>query len=211
MTTPTPPNCGVWGCPRPGTRRCTGCSSLPGATMAYCSPRCQKAHWPTHKSSCPGARRYNCFLIRATPRDPAKEHPTDGDYIEPFPLESYGNWGEEKRELQTRLGWTQLYEPGKFFSHRDVDRGKAREMGIVGRCTGRAIVGDVAVVRLSNMEVNDYADEFSTVELLRTTGYYRNRDGFEENEQRERGRVSGLLGVDPDVLPTERVFTVPGP
>ncbi|PYI08096.1 hypothetical protein BO78DRAFT_300139, partial [Aspergillus sclerotiicarbonarius CBS 121057] len=150
-----------------------------------------------------GARKYNCFLIRATPLDPAKENPRDGDYIEPFPLERYGNWGQEMKELKTRLGWTQLYEPGKFFSHRDVDRwhyhiyaqGEGPRNGIVSRCTGREIVGDVAVVRSSNVEVNDYADEFSKTELLRTTGYYLNQDGFEDNEQRERARVAGLLDV----------------
>lgn len=43
-------------------------------------------------------------MIRAAPLDPAKVNPTDTDYIEPFPVEWYGNWGREMKELKTRLG-----------------------------------------------------------------------------------------------------------
>lgn len=41
------PKCANPGCPNPGTLTCARCRSV-----AYCSPKCQKAHWPAHKTDC---------------------------------------------------------------------------------------------------------------------------------------------------------------
>ncbi|PYH97015.1 hypothetical protein BO71DRAFT_319422, partial [Aspergillus ellipticus CBS 707.79] len=138
--------------------------------------------------------------------------------IEPFSLASFGNWGQEARELQDRLGWTRLYEPGKFFSHQNVDHwhyhnyaqgGDAPKNEIMSRCMRGFAVGDVAVVRSSNTNVNDYSDEFTKAELLRTTNYYVGKEGSDENEQRERSRSAGLFGMPPECLPAHKTFTMP--
>jgi hypothetical protein len=62
-----------------------------------------EVHQKAYKKDCTGAKEYNCFLIRATPIGPTKANPTDADYIEPFPLKSFGNWDKQMREIKDRL------------------------------------------------------------------------------------------------------------
>ncbi|KAE8349656.1 hypothetical protein BDV28DRAFT_140794 [Aspergillus coremiiformis] len=147
--------CSSLSCQKPGKHHCSGCR-----TAAYCSPTCQKSHWKVHKKTCAGAKKYNCFIIRATPIDPTKENPTDADYIEPFPLDSYGNWGAEMDELKKKRQWGGVLEPGKLYSHRPVNRWHYHAYQqyektdppinpVASRCYRREINGDVAVVRSS--------------------------------------------------------------
>ncbi|KAE8311845.1 hypothetical protein BDV41DRAFT_540861 [Aspergillus transmontanensis] len=147
------PSCSFTSCQNAGTRRCTGCK-----VAAYCSPACQKDGWKTHRKACTGAKKYNCFLIRAVPSDLTKGDLTEADYIEPMPLDSYGEWSPEMKELKKRTRWDGILEPGKFYSHRPVDRWhyhvyqqyektETPRNPLVSRCFKGDIHGDVAVVR----------------------------------------------------------------
>ncbi|RAK77171.1 zinc finger MYND domain-containing protein [Aspergillus fijiensis CBS 313.89] len=118
------PTCTVPSCQKPDTLRCSGCH--PSQQARYCSSTCQAADWKRgHRRTCAGAQKHNCFLIRALPitttaTDP-NQPPKDAHYLEPFPLHAYGNWGKERQEIQTRLNWAAVYEPGTFFSHHDTN------------------------------------------------------------------------------------------
>ncbi|PWY91019.1 Metallo-dependent phosphatase [Aspergillus heteromorphus CBS 117.55] len=120
----------------------------------------------------------------------------------------------------TSLGWRDLDEPGTFFSHRDVDRWHYHvyaEAGdaslpkneIVSRCIGKTVYGDVAVDGSSNTQPNDYSEEFTEVELLRTTSHYIGKNAAAENKRRESARVAGLFGMPPGFMPEHKTFTMP--
>jgi hypothetical protein len=72
--------------------------------------------WKSHKETCTGNQKYNCFLIH-----PLESRDMLMDCMEPFHLQSYGNWGAEMRELRERLGWPKADEAGKFYSHQGDD------------------------------------------------------------------------------------------
>ncbi|PWY91545.1 hypothetical protein BO94DRAFT_622972 [Aspergillus sclerotioniger CBS 115572] len=80
---------------------------------------------------------------------------------------------------------------------------------IVSRCIGKPVVGDVAVVRSSSVDVNDYEETFSKTELVRTTEEYRNKNARVANEQRERTRIAGLFGVPEQFLPERKIIQMP--
>ncbi|PYI25293.1 hypothetical protein BP00DRAFT_431427 [Aspergillus indologenus CBS 114.80] len=224
------PTCTVTTCPKPGTLRCTGCR--PSNEARYCSTSCQATDWKRgHRRTCAGAQKHNCFLIRAVPlatpapTDPAQP-PKDADYLEPFPLRDYGNWGKERREIQARLHWAGIYEPGTFFSHHDTNDwhyhvyapGVAATASggevwpddtrplnpLAARCLGRAVHGDVAVVRSSTIEVTHYEDAFSANEFRRTLAYHRadrTVNGMSDHQRRERERIAAKLGLPECFLP----------
>lgn len=204
--------CSAQNCTKPGTLRCTGCDKLPAR---YCSAACQKRDWKAHKRNCAGAQKYNCFLIRASPPvsritgEPLK----DADYIIPFNLEDYGNWGAEIKELRRRLGWNEVDEAGKFYPHDgddmwyyyvyyDPERNNesSPENEIARRCLGWWVHGDVAVVRSSPMDSWDYSETFSRTELLKTTEYYRTANARDVFEEREHGRIAHKMGFSPQMF-----------
>ncbi|RAL10312.1 uncharacterized protein BO97DRAFT_349753, partial [Aspergillus homomorphus CBS 101889] len=146
----------------------------------------------------------------------------DADFIEPFPLRAYGNWVQEKQEVKTRLSWRSLEEPGTFFSHQDTadwhyyvysqqqppcpnsrggvgaaDAERLPLIALAARCLEKQVRGDVVVVRFSAIEVDNYEEEFSANELVRTVGNYRTvRDAKAEHERRERERIAAKFGLN---------------
>src|SRR5262245_53631628 len=111
-------SCSVSFCIKPGTLRCTGCTT---PQSRYCSKECQKRDWKTHKFSCASAQKSNCFLIRASASFLGTNEPTFADYIEPFNLQAFGNENDERAELRKRLGWAEVEEAGKFYDHKGAD------------------------------------------------------------------------------------------
>ncbi|KAB8219735.1 hypothetical protein BDV33DRAFT_204037 [Aspergillus novoparasiticus] len=113
--------------------------------------------------------------------DPTKEDLTEADYIEPIPLDSYGEWSAELKELKKRTRWGGILEPGKFYPHRPVDRWhyhvyqqykktETPRNPLVSRCFNRDIHGDAAVVRSSDVRVNDYSEEFPRTDMAAMMG-----------------------------------------
>lgn len=113
-----PEPCSAPSCTKPGARACTGCTTPPPAR--YCSQECQKRDWKTHTSVC-GGRKYNGFMITNTPFEQTTSPPTISDYLTPFYFQRYGHEGEERRELEQRLGWREVAEVGKFYDHEGSD------------------------------------------------------------------------------------------
>ncbi|RAH66005.1 zinc finger MYND domain-containing protein [Aspergillus aculeatinus CBS 121060] len=205
--------------------------ATPTCTQArYCSSTCQAADWKRgHRRTCAGAQKHKCFLIRALPittnttttTDP-NQPPKDAHYLEPFPLDAYGDWGKERQEIQARLNWTAVYESGTFFSHQKTNdwhyhvyaAAAAGELLPINppatRCLSERVRGDVVVVRSSATDVNDYEEAFSATELARTLGYYRTvEDVKAERERRERERIAAKFGLDEKMLPPRIVMTMP--
>jgi len=47
------------------SRACQGCRSVTGlSTVRYCNPKCQKAHWKTHKADCGGRQACACHRCK---------------------------------------------------------------------------------------------------------------------------------------------------
>ncbi|KAL1846723.1 Methionine aminopeptidase 1 [Paecilomyces lecythidis] len=210
MALPQP--CLVANCTKSGTLRCTGCDRLSAAR--YCSTTCQKSDWKTHKRTCAGVQKYNCFLIKTSPVSTAgPDQPLrDADYIVPFHLRDYGVWGKEMKELSTRLGWPETNDAGKFYPPEGDDwyyyayccqwsrSGNLPENELASRMVGRKVRGDVAIVRSGPEDSNDYPERFSRTELLKVAEFYQwavPRDIFAE---RERSRMARKYGFGPKML-----------
>ncbi|KJK65925.1 hypothetical protein P875_00021969 [Aspergillus parasiticus SU-1] len=180
-----------------------------------CSLRAAKtqarAAAPVAKKACTGAKKYNCFLIRTVPSDPTEEDLTEADYIEPMPLDSYGEWSAELKELKKRTRWGGILEPGEFYSHRPVDRWhyhvyqqyektETPRNPLVSRCFIGDIHGDVAVVRSSEVSVNDYSEEFSRTELVRTLEFYKGRHAGDETFRRSKASMAATIGMSAEAF-----------
>jgi hypothetical protein len=50
------------------------------------------------------------------------------------------------------------------------------------------------------MIVNDYSDEFFRTELVRTTGYYKDKNGHDKFDKRARAGIVGGMGLLPSYL-----------
>ncbi|KAJ6179992.1 hypothetical protein N7519_010453 [Penicillium mononematosum] len=173
----------------------------------YCSRDCQKADYKAHKPRCAPTIPYNCFLIRATP---ASDGQSDAAYIEPFHLKSYGNWGLEMKELKERLGWPQADEARKFYTQKDIDtwyyymyQSSAPNLPmnqLASHCLGRTVKGDVAVVKSSPEDIDDYEESFTKMDLMKTIDYYKTANSRQVFRQREQSRLSRKLGMPADFL-----------
>lgn len=199
-------SCSATGCTSPGTLRCSGCTP---PQSRYCSQECQKLDWKYHKSSCAATQKYNCILIRATTS--GTDNVRDTDYMEPFPLKSYGDWGAEMRELKQRMGWKEASEAGKFYSHNgnddtwyyyvysespnDASYSSLPINPVPSRCIGKEIHGDVAVVR-SGPAHSSYPERFSKSELAKTAEFYRTKKPDEVFAQREKSRFMRKMGIE---------------
>lgn len=197
--------CSVSLCTKPGKLLCTGCTR---PQSRYCSKECQKRDWKSHKLSCAGAQKCNCFLIRASASPSGPDEPTLADYIEPFNLETYGNETDESAELKEKLGWEVVAQVGKFYSHDGADTwyyfaygphislaSSSPKNEVASLCTGKIIVGDVAVIRSGPVDSNDYPTSFSKTELVKTAEFYRTakpRVVFVEREWRRARRKWGI-------------------
>jgi hypothetical protein len=128
--------------------------------------------------------------------------PTFADYIEPFNLQAYGNEEGEKAELKQRLGWAVVQEAGKFYGHRGADTWYYYAYGpwisqgtsspkneVASLCTGRVILGDVAVVRSAPVDSINYAESFSKAELMQTAEFYKTTNPSIVFAEREETRV----------------------
>ena len=78
----------------------------------------------------------------------------------------------------------------------------------MSRCIGQVVFGDVAVVRSSRVDVNDYAETFSRTELVRMTEQSLNKNARAANELRERTRIAGLFGLPEELLPERMVMQI---
>lgn len=199
--------CLVANCTKSGTLRCTGCDRSSAAR--YCSTTCQKSDWKTHKRTCAGVQKYNCFLIKTSPISTAgPDQPLrDADYIVPFHLRDYGVWGKEMKELSTRLGWPET-NAGKFYPPEGDDwyyyayccqwsrSGNLPENKLASRLVGRTVRGDVAIVRSGPEDSSSYPEEFSRSELLKVAEFYRYAVPSEIYDERERSRMARKFGMD---------------
>jgi hypothetical protein len=169
--------------------------------------RLPEADFKVHKLRCAPTIPYNCFVIRATP---ASDDQSDSAYIEPFPLKSYGNWSLEMKELKERLGWPQADEAGKFYPQKDIDtwyyymyQSSAQNLPVnklASHCLGRTVKGDVAVVRSSPEDVDDYEESFTRTDLKKIIDYYKTANSRQVFQQREQSRLSRKLGMPADFL-----------
>ncbi len=200
--------CSVSDCSKPGTLHCTGCTPPPAH---YCSKDCQKRDWKTHKLHCPGAQKYNCFLIRASaPSSATIPLLRFADHIEPFTLQAYGDEASEQAELKSRLGWKSAYEVGKFYDHTGADTwyyfiyGQTTTTSlpkneIASLCAINQIHGDVAVLRSSPVGYNKYNELFSKTELVKTVEYYHNgAKPYQIFGEREKARALRKFGLSRD-------------
>ncbi|KAE8325324.1 hypothetical protein BDV39DRAFT_216495 [Aspergillus sergii] len=126
-------------------------------------------------------------------------------------LGSYGEWSAELKELKKRTRWGGILEPGKFYSYRPVDRWhyhvyqqyektETPRNPLVSRCFNRDIHGDVAVVRSSDVRVNDYSEEFSRTELVRTLEFYKGRHAGDEANRRSKASMAATMGVSAEAF-----------
>ena len=198
-------NCAATNCTKLGTLGCTGC---PPPRTRYCSPDCRKQDWKNHKQTCAGSQKYNCFLIHPLASSSESQESSDIDCIEPFNLESYGDWGSEMSELCERLGWAEANEGGKFYSHKGDDawyyyvysppipaETPPPRNEVASRCIGKTVYGDIAVVRSGPTESYRFPKRFSKIELFFTAEFYKTRDPrqiFAEREQTRFGKKIGL-------------------
>ncbi|KAN0076005.1 hypothetical protein V8E54_007275 [Elaphomyces granulatus] len=82
----------------------------------------RRQDWKSHKETCTGNQKYNCFLIHPlTSSSGPESRDMLMDCMEPFHLKSYGNWAAEMRELRERLGRAKADEAGNFYSHQGDD------------------------------------------------------------------------------------------
>jgi len=200
-------NCSATNCTKRGTLGCAGCP--PPRRTRYCSTDCRKRDWKNHKQSCAGDQKYNCFLIHpSTSSSAGSQESNDMDCMEPFHLQSYGNWGAEMRELVKRLGWAEAGEAGKFYSHRGEDtwyyyvysppipdESCPPKNAVASRCLGRTVYGVVAVVRSGPIDSAPYPVRFSKTDLFWTAEFYKTmnpRAVFAEREKSRFARKSGL-------------------
>ena len=197
-------SCSASNCTKLGTLNCTGCT--PPRTR-YCSANCQKQDWKTHKKTCAGSQKSNCFLIHPLASSGQQES-NDRDCMEPLNLRSYGNWGAEMRELRERLGWAEANEAGKFYSHQGEDtwyyyvysppvssKSRPPKNEVASRCLGKTVYGDVAVVRSGPADSDQYPERFSKTDLFHTSEFYKTRDPsqiFAEREKSGFGRAVGF-------------------
>ncbi|KAJ5363720.1 uncharacterized protein N7496_009433 [Penicillium cataractarum] len=207
--------CSVTACTNPGTLTCSICDQ---PKTRYCSAACQKQDWTTHKRTCAGAQKHNCFIIRTTAPNGSTN---PADRIEPFPLSAYGNWIVEMKELQQRLGWPHADEAGKFYSHQAKDNHWYYYMyassapglpvnDIATRCRhhAREVRGDVAVVRSGPEGFASYEETFCRMELLKTVNYYNTANSSEVFGQRERSRFGERSGFPPGFLDAHGLTTM---
>jgi MYND finger protein len=201
-------SCSATNCTKRGTLGCSGCT--PPRTL-YCSADCQKRDWKNHKETCSSNQKYNCFVIHpfSSSSGPQESRDMLMDCMEPFHLQSYGNWRAEMRELQERLGWANTNEAGKFFPHQGDDTwhyyvyspptpagSSPPKNAVASRCTGRTIYGDVAVLRsgFTDFDTN-YPVCFSKTDLIRTNEFYKTRDPRQIFSEREKSRFTRTSGL----------------
>ncbi|KAK1768267.1 hypothetical protein QBC33DRAFT_619113 [Phialemonium atrogriseum] len=200
-----PEPCSAPSCTKPGARACTGCTTPPPAR--YCSQECQKRDWKTHTSVC-GGRRYNGFMITNTPFEQTTSSPRIiSDYLTPFYFQRYGHEGEERRELEQRLGWREVAEVGKFYDHEGSDTWYYYVYGPGGEhdpplgrneiatlCIGVQTFGDVVVVRSGPLG-SSYPPLFSKGELVKTVEFSQTANPREVFQARECSRFMRSLPI----------------
>ncbi|KAL8685213.1 MAG: hypothetical protein Q9218_007899 [Villophora microphyllina] len=195
--------CSSAGCQQNGALVCVGCGEA-----SYCGKDCQKTHWPTHKKTCAANAKYNCYLVRADIGTNTIASSTPPKPIEPLHLQQYGNEFAEKKELKTRLGWSSVYEVGKFYDHQGTDswyyyvygqpKGKAekkRKNEAVSKACGSEVYGDAAVIR-SGPGGDPTPENFAGGILAKALAFYDANDSGAVFAERERSRMSRKMGVD---------------
>ncbi|KAL8872300.1 MAG: hypothetical protein Q9174_002048 [Haloplaca sp. 1 TL-2023] len=180
------------------------------------SATCQKAHWPTHKTSCAATAKHNCYLVRATPPPSSNIGPSSSEaqiasLIEPFQLKHYGDEHAEMTELKSRLGWSSVYEVAKFYDHKGTDtwyhfvygdldakkQGKPKNEAI-SRAShhGKDVFGDVVVIRSGPGEgPNEAQQVFTKGWLEKSLEFNKTRDAKSVFAERERSRFQRKMGM----------------
>ncbi|KAL3449403.1 hypothetical protein BJX65DRAFT_305960 [Aspergillus insuetus] len=176
--------CAAPSCSKPGTNKCSGCKITP--------------------NTCESFRKSNCWIIRTSSITPDADPEDDASYIEPLPLEEYGNWQAEIRELRRKIPKFQATEIGKFYSHKSEDiwwyyyvygsiRGGPQNK-VTERCVGRRVNDDVAVVKSGPEEASNYPDEFTRTDLVKTAAFYHTEGPSKVyGEAPERQSSMGLI------------------
>ncbi|KAJ5787906.1 hypothetical protein N7457_002896 [Penicillium paradoxum] len=199
--------CALPRCTKPGLWACSACEP-PKAW--YCSRECQKADFKVHKRTCAPTTPYNCFIIRASPATGADQ--SIMARIEPFPLQSYGDWVLEMKEIQEKLGWPEAIEAGKFYppnedidtwyyyAYKALDFPQRPENELATRCLGPFARGDVVVVRSSPVGIEDYDELFTKMDVKKAIEYCKTASSEKVFQDRERSRLTKNLRMPPDFL-----------
>ncbi|KAJ5444527.1 uncharacterized protein N7458_008399 [Penicillium daleae] len=172
--------CSASDCTKPGTLTCD----------------CQRKDWLSHKHTCAGAQKQNCFFIRATAPNGSTN---SADRIERLPLRAYGNWGAEMKELEQRLGWPRADEAGKFYLHQE----KEDHWYYYTYCSSAKNLPFVEMSRLSDQVWRGTLPvkrSFSRWDLVKTVKYYETANSNQVFDQREKKRFGSRQGFPPGFL-----------
>lgn len=118
----------------------------------------------------------------------------------------------ERAELKRRLGWTAIYEAGKFYDHKGSDTwyyyvygashssnaNASMKNEVASLCCGEMVYGDVAVIRSGPADSHDYPEEFTKLELVKALEFYQRENTHIVFQQREKSRMSKKLGINLD-------------
>lgn len=198
-------SCSAKGCYNPGSLFCSGCKFF----TAYCSKKCQKAHWREHRKICIVHQPYNGIRIVAKPATSSPVFQNINAQLMPFHFDDYGIEGPEQRELMKKLKWTSAKEVGRFYDHTGDDRWYYFVYGqedawqgpevptlpkneLASKACARDMWGDVVVIRSGPMGQN-IEEQFSKADLARTLEFHKTRDSRAIYEDREGSRMGRNL------------------
>ena len=112
------------------------------------------------------------------------------------------------KELKERLGWPQADEAGKLYPEKNIDTwyyymyqsagANLPKNKLASHCLGRTVKGDVAAVRSSPDDIDDYDEAFTKMDLKKTFDYYKTANSRQVFQQREHSRLPRKMGMPGD-------------
>jgi len=223
------PGCGVVLQKR---RECPICKQMGIAGSFFCSKECYKKNWQkhkkihqTHKSGDTGDDSGTSCASKDGEKEESSPNASSATVISLVPgdaqvslvtlmrayqLKNYGNYGGEKSELRSDLGWKSIGEikfypktgcQWYFFGYYDRDAKKKKERlnKAVSVATGVDVYGQCVILPSGPMGSESYTNglKIKFVDLAETLAFYRDKDPEMVFQEREASRAVGpelLLG-----------------